>query len=121
MIRLGHLLLTILVALFIAHAATAQTLPDPSINLSYVVRGPSKVVIWILVPRRDHYEIFNRYEHFNPLGTARRVGSRLMIYDRFNHVMGSIRPELLPPDSEMSAVAVVRNSTGQQIGILSRF
>ncbi len=123
MARGGHLLLTILFVTFVGFAgpARAELLPDPSVNLSYVVRGPSKVVLWLFIPRRDHYEIFNRFNHITPVGTARRVASRMILYDQYGHIMGSIRPELLPPDSEMSAVAVVRDGVGKEIGILSRF
>ena len=123
MARRGNTLLTLIVAgcLFAALPARSQVLPDPSVNRTYLIRAPGGTIIYHLIPRRDHYEVFGRKSRVFAAGVAKRLGNRLIIYNLRSQVIGIVRPELLPPDSELSAIAIVRDAEGNQIGILARY
>jgi hypothetical protein len=106
---------------FLRAEAGAEILPDPAANHIYTIRDNSGRVVELLVPKRDHFDIFASERGTELLGHTRRLGDRLLLYDRQNRLVASIRPELLPPESEISAIAVVRDTLGNQIGLLSRY
>ncbi len=110
-----------LAAALIAHPAAAAVIPDPASNKTLAIHDLSGQVIEMLLPQRDHYDIVDRRRPWVRIGYTKRTGNELVLYNLNNRVTGYIRPELLPPDAELSAIATVRDPEGNLIGLLSRF
>jgi len=112
-----------LVILVLAPAiqASAQAIPDPAANKELVIRDIDGTVIETLVPHGDRYDIFDSRRGGRPDGYMKRVGRQLMLYDRDDQPAGRVTGEMLPPDSDLSALAVVRDSLGRKIGTLFRY
>jgi hypothetical protein len=104
-----------------ASAAIGGVIPDPSAHKTLTIHTMDGQVIELLVPSGNHYDIYDRRRSLSRLGYTKRVGSELVLYDLNDHITGYARLELLPPDADLSDVAVVRDRLGNRIGLLSRY
>jgi hypothetical protein len=119
----GKLRLTLLASalLLAAPPAFGQVIPGPGADLTLAVRNPGGKVIERLQPDGDHYDVFDAEHSFIPVGRAELRGERLVILDREGNIVATARPELLPPDSGLEDITVVRNDEGAPIGTLGRY
>lgn len=100
--------------------AAAQVIPDPSAGKQLYIRNKAGRVIERLQPVGDRYDVYDMKKQFSPIGYAEIIGKRLIIYDMNNHPTASVRAELLPPDSDLSVISIVRDRDGHPIGLLER-
>jgi hypothetical protein len=114
--------LTLIAALLLVLSlpALGQVIPRPGAGHDLFIRDRNGKVIERLVPDGDHYDVFDAQHDFIPLGRADMMGQRLVITDRNGHVLATARPELLPPDSALDDITVVRSAAGKPIGTLGR-
>jgi hypothetical protein len=116
------ILVTLSLALGVAAgAAHAQIIPEPSQDKVLYVRDLDNKVVERLVPHRDRYDLFDPNRGGVAIGYAKMIDRRLEFFDKTDKVTAVARPELLPPESELSAIAVVRDQTGNKLGTLSRY
>jgi len=113
--------LTISFSLLLATSAFAQLIPSPSANRQLYIRNNNGKVIERLSPRLNQYDVFDMRRGTTPIGVAKILGQRLIIYDLNNHMMASVRAELLPPDSNLAIISIVRDRNGHPIGMLERY
>lgn len=120
---MNHYLLTgaIVLAAAVAIPALAQTVPPPEAGHQLYIRDRGGKLIERLQPNGNQYEVFDIRRFSMPIGHARMLGGRMVIYDRENHVVGTVRAELPPPDSDLSVITVVRDAGGHPIGLLERY
>lgn len=110
-----------LALLFVAGPVSAQVIPSPTAGRQLYVRNNAGQIIERLQPDGDRYSVFNIKRLLTPVGYAKLLGRRLVIYDLNDHPIASARAELLPPDSSLAAITIVRDSHGQAIGVLERY
>lgn len=91
---------------------------DPTYGERLVVRSPHGKVIEILYP--DNGQFDRAGPHGENLGTAKRIGSTLIFYDIDGRRTSTAARQLLPPDYPISAIAVVRDTSGNPIGMIAR-
>lgn len=101
--------------------AHAQTVPPPEAGHQLYIRDRDGKLIERLQPDGNQYEVFDMRHLSLPIGHARMLGRRMVIYDRRNHVVATVRAELPPPDSDLSVITVVRDADGHPIGLLERY
>lgn len=88
-----------LAAALVTLPTLAQTVPPPGAGHPLYIRDRGGKLIERLQPDGDQYDVFDM-QHFSvPIGHARMLGRRMVIYDRQNHVVATVRAELPPPDS----------------------
>jgi len=114
-------MLPIIFTLLLVAPAFAQVIPSPSANRQLYIRNNNGKIIERLSPRLNQYDVFDTRRGMAPIGIAKILGQRLIIYDLNNHMMASVRAELLPPDSNLSIISIVRDSNGHPIGMLERY
>ncbi|MGH6988896.1 MAG: hypothetical protein ACREFD_08250 [Stellaceae bacterium] len=105
----------------VASAAFGQVVPGPGAGRTLVIRNRQGKVIESLRPHGNHYDVFSAQQGFIPAGRAEMRGQRLVIYDRHGNIVATARPELLPPDSPLEDITVVRNTHGAPIGTIGRY
>jgi len=104
-----------------AGAAQAQVIPDPTAGKQLYIRNKAGRVIERLQPVGDRYNVYDMKRQFTPIGYAKILGRRLVIYDMNHQPMASVRAELMPPDTDLSAISIVRDRDGHPIGLLERY
>lgn len=110
-----------LAAMLVALPALAQTVPPPEAGHQLYIRDRAGKLIERLQPDGNQYEVFDMRRFSLPIGHARMLGRRMVIYDRQNHIVATVRAELPPPDSDLSVITVVRDADGRPIGLLERY
>lgn len=91
---------------------------DPTYGERLVVRSPQGKIVEILYPENG---LFDRAgPHGENLGTAKRIGATLIFYDIDGRRTSTASRQLLPPDYPISAIAVVRDTSGNPIGMIAR-
>jgi hypothetical protein len=120
---MNHYLLTAvgLAVMLAALPASAQTVPPPEAGHQLYIRDRAGKLIERLQPDGHQYEVFDIGRFSLPIGHARMLGRRMVIYDRQNHIVATVRAELPPPDSDLSVITIVRNTAGHPIGLLERY
>jgi uncharacterized protein involved in exopolysaccharide biosynthesis len=115
-------LLPLLILLVFASVAPRAALGfdqlDPTYGHSLVVRDQTGHVIEVLSPKRDRF--LRESKTGGSLGWAQRMGSSLAFFDRDGHQVSTARRELMPPNFAIGAIAVLRDGTGNAIGIVAR-
>ena len=91
---------------------------DPAYGQSLVVRDQQGEITEVLFPKRDRF--IRESKTGGPLGWAQRMGSSLAFFDNDGHQISSARRELMPANYSIGAIAIVRDSTGNAIGIITR-
>jgi uncharacterized protein involved in exopolysaccharide biosynthesis len=93
---------------------------DPAYGQRLVVRGSDGQISEILSPnpRNGQFERTDSIGHV--LGFAKRVGSTLTFFDEEGRQTSTARRELMPPNYPISALAVVRDASGNVIGVVAR-
>lgn len=119
--ELALFVMPILATTLLARPVDAQIIPDPAANRTLYVRNNTGKIIERLAPHGDQYDVYDVARTLLPSGYAKLLGTRLIIYDRFNNVVATARAELLPPDAGLSVISVVRDRTGHPIGYLERY
>lgn len=120
---MNHYLLTSvgLAAALITLPALAQTVPPPQAGHQLYIRDRGGKLIERLQPVGNQYEVFDMRHFSLPIGHARMLGQRMIIYDRQDRVVATVRAELPPPDSDLSVITIVRDADGHPIGLLERY
>jgi hypothetical protein len=72
----------------------------------------------ILTPQGGEFE--RAGPHGEPLGFAKHVGTMLLFYDEDGRLTATARQQLLPPNYSISAIALVRDLSGNPIGMITR-
>jgi hypothetical protein len=118
-----HYSLILLLAILLAAAVPthAQVIPDPNRGYQLYIRNIAGRVVERLQPVGDRYDLYDLKRQFTPIGYAKILGRRLIIYNMNNHPIASVRAELLPPDSSLAAISIVRDNHGQAIGVLEHY
>jgi hypothetical protein len=119
-VKLGLTLLAASVSM-VALPALGQVIPSPASGRTLAVRNLEGKVIERLRPEGNHYQVFDAQHRFIPAGRAELWGQKLVIFGRDGKVVATARPELLPPDSPLKDITVVRNADGAPIGTLGRY
>lgn len=117
-----HILSVLVLALTALGAlpADAQVIPDPAAGKSLYIRDRNGKVVERLQPDGDQYDVYDSQRQFTPIGHARLLGRRMVIYDMQDNIVATMRAELLPPDSPLSVITIVRDAQGHPIGLLER-
>jgi polysaccharide biosynthesis protein PslE len=113
--------LSLLLLMALAAAPTIAKgvdLLDPDYGRRLAVRGTNDKVVEVLVPTQGRF--MRHSATGEPLGWAKRVGRTLMFYDLDGHVTATARRELLPINSSLSGIAILRDPLGHPIGAISR-
>jgi uncharacterized protein involved in exopolysaccharide biosynthesis len=118
----GKALPAILVFLLLASAAFSSARAadqlDPAWGHSFVVRDQSGRVVESLYPEINQF--IRQGPTGNNLGWAKRMGSSLAFFNRDGRQVLTARRELLPANFPMNAIAVVRDPSGNAIGVIAR-
>ena len=117
-----HFLLTVTVILSgtIAVPAIAQVIPEPSAGHQLYIRDKGGKVIERLQPNGDKYDVYDVRRSLLPMGYAKVLGRRMVVYDLQNNIIATMRAELLPPDSDLALITIVRDPQGHPMGLLER-
>ena len=91
---------------------------DPGYGRGLVVRDQSGQASEYLYPQNGRFERTSR--NGKNLGWATRVGSTLAFYNREGRETATARRELLPPNTGMGVLAVLRDLSGHPIGTIAR-
>jgi uncharacterized protein involved in exopolysaccharide biosynthesis len=91
---------------------------DPAYGQSLVIRDQSGQISEELYPRRDRF--IRESPTGGTLGWAQRMGSSLAFFDRDGRQISTARRELLPPNYPIGAIAIVRDASGNAIGMVTR-
>lgn len=102
-------------------SAYAQVIPSPRLGKQLYIRNTAGRIVERLQPDGDRYDVFEINHDFTPIGTAEMLGPRMVIYDRNRNIVATIRAELLPPNSDLSVITIVRDRAGHPIGVLERY
>jgi hypothetical protein len=113
-------LLVLAFATIAAIPAKAQVIPDPAAGKSLYIRDRNGKIVERLQPDGNQYDVYDSQRQFMPIGHARLLGRRMVIYDMQDNIVATMRAELLPPDSPLSVITVVRDAQGHPIGLLER-
>jgi hypothetical protein len=118
-----HHLLTIAAILTVLAAvpAHAQVIPGPENGKELYIRNQNGRIVERLRPNGHRYDVFEYAGRLAPIGTAELFGPRMVIYDLNHNVVATLRAELLPPNSDLSVITVVRDRAGHPIGLLERY
>ncbi len=92
---------------------------DPVYGQRLVVRSPSGDVVEFLYPQHGQFQ--REKPNGGTLGWAKRVGSTLTFYDRNGRRESVARPGLLPPNYPIAAIAVIRDTSGNPIGMIADY
>jgi uncharacterized protein involved in exopolysaccharide biosynthesis len=92
---------------------------DPSYGERLMVRDPQGNILEILTPQGGEFE--RAGPHGEPLGFAKHVGTMLAFYDEDGRRTATARQQLLPPNYSISAIALVRDISGNPIGMITRY
>ncbi|MEA2779458.1 MAG: hypothetical protein QOK29_1002 [Rhodospirillaceae bacterium] len=98
--------------------AWGADLLDPGYGRRLGVTDNDNKLTEILVPDGDKF--FRRSKQGETIGEARRIGATLRFYNRDGRMTAIARPELLPPDFPLAAIAIVRDTIGRPIGAITR-
>jgi hypothetical protein len=82
-----------------------------------VVRNPHGTITEILYPHDGKFDRAGL--HGEQLGWAQRLGPTLIFYDPDGRRTSTASRQLLPPDYPLSAIAVVRDTSGNPIGMVA--
>jgi succinoglycan biosynthesis transport protein ExoP len=111
-----------LLALFMAAAmpdiARGYDLLDPSYGQRLAVRQQSGGLTEFLCP--DDGRFYRVGINGQRLGYAKRVGSELVFYDQGGRRVYEARSQLLPPNYPITAIAVIRDMSGNPVAMISR-
>lgn len=102
-----------------AVAAMAQVIPAPEMGRTLFISNQNHKTIERLQPHGDQYDVFD-IRRFALVGYAKLLGNRMIVYDLRNNIVATMRAELLPPNSPLSWITVVRDPDGRAIGFLQR-
>ena len=91
---------------------------DPSYGERLVVRDPQGNIIEVLYPRGGQFDVSG--PNGENLGFAKHVGTMLVFYDEDGRLTATARQQLLPPNYSISAIALVRDLSGNPIGMITR-
>jgi hypothetical protein len=92
---------------------------DPAYGQTLTVRDQTGQVTEQLVPNRDRF--IRESATGETLGWAQRMGSSLAFFDRDGGQVSTARRELLPPNYPIGAIAIVRDGSGNAIGMVTRY
>jgi hypothetical protein len=117
-----HLLLTLMLvsAGAIAVPVHAQVIPSPRAGQQLYVRNSAGKIVERLQPNGDQYDVIDTRQSTRT-GYAVLIGRRMVIYDLNNNIVATVRAELLPPDANLSAITIVRDTHGHSIGVLEHY
>jgi hypothetical protein len=101
--------------------AAAQVIPDPRAGRQLYISNKVGKIIERLQPNGDRYDVYDVKRQSLPIGYAKLLGRRMAIYDLNDNVVATMRAELLPPDSGLSIITIVRDRDGHPIGFLERY
>jgi hypothetical protein len=101
--------------------AAAQIIPDPSLNKTLYIRNKAGKIVERLQPHGEQYDVYDAKRQFAPIGYAKIIGRRLVMYDINNNITATARAEMVPPDSGLTAITIVRDRSGHEIGMLERY
>ena len=91
---------------------------DPSYGIRLVIRDQSGSVTEVLYPHNGEFERVSA--HGQQLGFAKWTGSRLTFYNVDGKSISSAKRELLPANYPMGAIDVVRDASGNPLGVVGR-
>jgi uncharacterized protein involved in exopolysaccharide biosynthesis len=111
-------LLVLLAGLALPSIAFGFDQLDPSYGERLVVRNPQGIITEILYPHDGKFD--RAGPHGEAMGWAQRLGPALIFYDPEGRRTSTARRQLLPPDYPLSAIAVVRDVSGNPIGMIAR-
>jgi hypothetical protein len=120
-VRKHSLILALGLAVILAGPVRAQTIPDPSADRELFIHDKAGKTIERLYPHGDRYDVFDLKHQFEVVGYATMLGQRLIIYDFHDNIVATARAELLPPDSDLEDITIVRDRRGHPIGTLARY
>lgn len=113
-------ILILVLAAGVAIPADAQVIPDPAAGRPLYIRDRNGKIVERLQPDGNQYDVYDSQRQLTPIGHARLLGRRMVIYDLQDNIVATMRAELLPPDSPLSVITVVRDAQGHPIGLLER-
>jgi len=91
---------------------------DPAYGQRLVVRDSNGHITETLYPRNGQFDCSDTTGQ--TLGFAKRIGSTLTFFDPEGRQTSTARRELMTANYPMNALAVVRDSSGNVIGVVSR-
>ena len=91
---------------------------DPSYGERLVVRDPHGNIIEVLYPRNGQFDVSG--PNGENLGFAKHVGTMLVFYDEDGRRTSTARRQLLPPNYPITAIALVRDLSGNPVGSIDR-
>jgi hypothetical protein len=91
---------------------------DPSYGERLVVRDPHGNIIEVLNPRDGQFDVSG--PNGENLGFAKHVGTMLVFYNEDGRRTSTARRQLLPPDYPITAIALVRDLSGNPVGSIDR-
>jgi uncharacterized protein involved in exopolysaccharide biosynthesis len=91
---------------------------DPAYGQRLVIRDSNGHIAEILSPKSDRFDRSGTTGA--TLGFAKRVGPILTFFDPEGRQTSTARRELMPPNYPINALAVVRDGSGNIIGVISR-
>ena len=120
--RRSALLAVFVVLTLFSAVAEAQVIPSPAQGRQLFIRNRQGTLVERLQPNGNQYDVYDtRRSRFSRIGYAKLLGRRMVIYDLNNRVAATMRPELLPPDSPLPVITIVRDPNGHAIGTLERY
>jgi uncharacterized protein involved in exopolysaccharide biosynthesis len=111
-------LLVLLVGMALPGTAFGYDLLDPSYGMRLVIRDQSGSITEVLNPHNGEFQCVSA--HGQQLGFAKWSGSTLTFYNVDGRSISSAKRELLPANYPMGAIAVVRDASGNPLGVVSR-
>ena len=91
---------------------------DPSYGNRLVIRDQSGSVTEVLYPHNGEFQRVSA--HGQQLGFAKWTGSTLTFYNVDGRSISSAKRELLPANYPLGAIAVVRDASGNALGVIGR-
>ncbi len=92
---------------------------DPNYNLPLVIKGQDGKLAEYLSPDPNSGQFQRSGPWGQPLGWARLIGRTLVFFDPHGHRTATARAELLPPSYSINAIAIVRDTSGNPIGMIT--
>jgi hypothetical protein len=111
-------LLVLLAGLALPSIAFGFDQLDPAYGQRLVVRDSHGAVTETLYPDGGKFD--RTGPHGEQLGWAQRLGPTLIFYDPDGRLTSTASRQLLPPDYPLTAIAVVRDISGNPIGMVAR-
>ena len=111
-------LLVLLVGMALSRTAFGYDPLDPSYRMQLVIRDQSGSLIEVLYPHNREFQRVSA--NGQQLGFAKWSGSTLTFYNVDGRSISSAKRELLPANYPLDAIAVVRDSSGNPLGVISR-